>query len=113
MAIKEEAGTPKRKGRKGYVTTTFTGDDIRKARGLLDKQAKESAAKINEEKLTWKCRVRNCRGQTKYVSEQSEQQITTMQRSWYKKGPRSSRPTFSMGGHIETKPDGTKVFVRD
>jgi hypothetical protein len=75
MAIKEYQGTPQRPGRKGYVTTTFTGDDVKKAKGMLDKQAKESAAKIAEEKSTWKNPVRNHKGRLKLVNDRSLDQI--------------------------------------
>lgn len=104
MAIKEEAGTPDRPGRRGYHTLTFTGDDVRKAKGLLDKQAKESADKINTEKLTWTKRVRNHKGSVRHVNERSEQQIVAMQRAnrkLYPNGPPSSRPTFQVGAYIK------------
>ena len=103
MAIKQYQGTPNRPGRKGYVTTTFTGDDVRKARGMLDKQAAESKAKIAAEKLTWTNPVRNHRGQLRYVSDRSLQRILTMQRAnsrLYPKGPPSARTTVSMGAYI-------------
>jgi len=104
VAIKEYQGTPNRPGRKGYVTTTFTGADVRKARGMLDKQAKESAAKIAAEKAaTWTHPVRNYAGSVKHVNERSAQQITAMQRAnrrLYPKGPPASRSTFQMGAYI-------------
>lgn len=117
MAVKEYQGTPNRPGLRGYVTKVFSGKDIRKARGILDKQAKESAAKIAEEKVSsWRTRVRNFTGRVWHVTDRSAQQITAMQRGnkqLYPKGPPASRPTFNMGGYIKTMPDGTKVVVRD
>lgn len=101
MAITETAGTKNRPGRKGYYTLKFTGSDIRKARGLLDKQAKESAAKIAAEKATWKVPVRNIVGERKLVSEEKAQRILTMQKAWYRKGPVATRPTFTMNAYIK------------
>jgi len=103
LAIKEVQGTPNRPGRKGYVTTTFTGKDIRKARGMLDAQAKASAEKIRAEKSAWKRKVRNCRDQVKVVSDHAAEQITVMQRAnrrLYPKGPPASRTCVSVGAFI-------------
>lgn len=104
MAIKEVQGTPNRPGRKGYVTTTFTGDDVKKARGMLDKQAKESAAKHRETMAKWKNPVRNHRGQLRIVSDKSLEQIQAMQKAnprLYPKGPPSVRTTVSIPGYIK------------
>lgn len=105
MAITEVQGTPNRPGRRGYVTTTFTGKDIRKARGLLDKQAKASADKIRAEKSTWNRKVRNFRDQVKIVSDKSAEQIAALQRSMpsvYPKGALGSGTTrVMMGAYIK------------
>lgn len=105
MAIKEYQGTPQRPGRKGYVTKVFTGPDIRKARGMLDQQAKESSAKKREKALKEDTvRVRNAAGEVRYVSEKAAQQITTMQRAnrrLYPKGPPSSRISVSMRAYLK------------
>lgn len=105
MAIREYQGTKNRPGLKGYVTREFSGKDVRKARGLLDKQAKESAAKINEEKCReWTHPVRNHLGQVKYMNERSLQQILVMEtanKKLYPKGPPATRPTISMGAYIQ------------
>jgi hypothetical protein len=100
VAITEFEGTKNRPGRKGYVTTKFTGKDVLKARGMLDKQAKELAEKIRREDAEKKILMRNIDGQPKLVNEESAQRIETMQRSWYRKGPVASRPTFTMGARI-------------
>lgn len=118
MAIKEVQGTPNRPGRKGYVTTTFTGKDVRKARGLLDKQAKESAEKINAEKATYRNVMRNHRGQVKTVDDQGAQQIEVMMkaqsnRRFYPRGAPATRPTFTMPGYFKKMPDGTRKLVRE
>lgn len=110
MAIIEKKGTPNRPGRNGYYTLKFTGKDVKKARGLLDKQARESAAKINEEKATWKTPMRNALGQKKLVSEESAQRIETMQKAWYRRGPVATRPTFTMPCYIK---DGRVVREGD
>ena len=117
MAIKEYQGTKNRPGLKGYVTREFSGPDVRKARGLLDKQAKALKAKIAEEKVReWTNPVRNHLGQTRHVKAGSAERITLMQRAnkrLYPKGPPASRPTFTMPGYIKTMPDGSKRVVRN
>lgn len=105
MPVKEYQGTPRRPGKKGYVTKVFSGEDgLRKAKGLLDKQAKESAAKHRETMSKWKVPLRNHRGQLMVVSEKSAQVIQAMQRAnqrLYPKGPPSVRTTVSIPAYIK------------
>jgi len=116
VAIKEYQGTPRRPGKKGYVTKVFSGADLKKARGLLDKQAKESAAKHRETMANWKNPIRNHRGQLRHVSDKSLGLIRELQKAnprLYPKGTPSVRTTVSISGYIKTMPDGTKRVVRD
>lgn len=114
MAIEEYQGTPNRKGRRGYYTIRFTGKDVQKARGLLDKQAKESAAKIREEKLKeWTYPMRNHKGTVRHVNQRGVETILALQRQekqLYPRGPVSSKPSFSMGAYIK---DGRVVREGD
>lgn len=106
MPVKEFEGTPKRPGRKGYVTRVFTGPDgLRKAKGIRDKQAKEARAKKDAIAAKENVHaVRNFAGTKRLVSERSLKRIQALQKSkpWlYPKGPPASRVSVSIGAHIK------------
>jgi hypothetical protein len=104
VAIKEYEGTPGRPGRKGYWTRVATGEDIKKQRGTLDKQAREMKGRKDAKALRENVHpVRNFAGSTRHVSEKSLERILAIQRTnkkLYPKGPPSSRITVSMGARI-------------
>lgn len=103
MAIKEVEGTPGRPGRKGFYTLKATGDDVRKMRGRLDKQARVARERKAQYDAKKKIRVRNFAGSTKMVNEKSLETILAMQRAnprRYPKGPPASRVSVCLGASI-------------